>query len=511
MITNSPDHTIVIVGAGFSGCMTAVNLLRQKWSRPVRVILLEKNNRPALGVAYGTTHDWHYLNVNAGNMSALPDQPDDLTRYLRALEPTSSPSSQNPSSKSEPSETPQEADRRWRTFITRKQYGEYLQALLADAEKDAVSHNCHFELVHDEVLAIEPAKEVSAKSAKALRETTMRTAPHRYRCNLASGGSFEVDEVVLALGNAPPALPAVFASSVSADAGGSDYLMQHDPWARTSSKPIAPDDNVLFVGTGLTAVDKILELAEAGHRGKMVAISRHGFLPQQHNPDCLVKGGAPLPMPFTAKTAREALRWVREACKGREEWRPVVDSLRPICQQWWHELPQVEQKRFLRHLQAHWDVHRHRMAPQVGMRIHDLINKGQLEIRAGRVLSCRPDEQHLKVVVESREKQERNEFLVDAAINCTGPQTRLDKTPHPILAGLLTQGQITSNSLRAGLQVTDEFNIVAASGAVNQQVFALGPPLRGTFFETVAVPELRKQAHTVAQIIFRRLQNSENQ
>ena len=77
--------TLAIVGAGFSGTAIAVQLARQAQGKPVRIVLIEPSGKFGSGVAYGTRCTRHVLNVPAGNMSALPDEPRE-TPVLRRRE-----------------------------------------------------------------------------------------------------------------------------------------------------------------------------------------------------------------------------------------------------------------------------------------------------------------------------------------------------------------------------------------------------------------------------------------
>src|ERR1700730_283463 len=74
---------IAIIGGGASGTPAAVQLLRQAASprSPLRIWLIDKHGRHGLGQAYSTEHPAHLLNAMAGQMSALPDEPDDLIRW----------------------------------------------------------------------------------------------------------------------------------------------------------------------------------------------------------------------------------------------------------------------------------------------------------------------------------------------------------------------------------------------------------------------------------------------
>ena len=104
-------HTVVIVGAGFSGAATAIQLLRLA-KAGLRVVLINESGRMARGLAYGTHSNAHVLNVPAGNMSALAGDPDDFLRYCRWSDPQVDAHS----------------------FVSRRLYGAYLEALLSAAE-----------------------------------------------------------------------------------------------------------------------------------------------------------------------------------------------------------------------------------------------------------------------------------------------------------------------------------------------------------------------------------------
>jgi len=74
-------ETIAIIGGGFSGTMTAVNLARVgTW--PLRVCLINSGHPTGRGVAYGTRRAEHLLNVAARNMSAFPDHPNHFLDWL---------------------------------------------------------------------------------------------------------------------------------------------------------------------------------------------------------------------------------------------------------------------------------------------------------------------------------------------------------------------------------------------------------------------------------------------
>ena len=75
-------ETIAIIGGGFCGSLSAVNLARLA-ERPLRVVLINSGRPLGRGIAYGTNRPEHLLNVAARNMSALPALPDHFLDWLR--------------------------------------------------------------------------------------------------------------------------------------------------------------------------------------------------------------------------------------------------------------------------------------------------------------------------------------------------------------------------------------------------------------------------------------------
>jgi uncharacterized NAD(P)/FAD-binding protein YdhS len=57
-----------------------------------------------------------------------------------------------------------------------------------------------------------------------------------------------------------------------------------------------------------------------------------------------------------------------------------------------------------------------------------------------------------------------------------------------------------------GLDVTDRLQLLDRSGARTEGIWALGPLVRGVFWECTAVPDIRLQARTIADEVALALQ-----
>ena len=443
------DHpTVAVVGAGFSGLLTALRLLLTP-DGP-RVVLIEKGPRFGRGAAYATGNPGHLLNVRATNMSALVEQPNHFLDWLGAAG-VAAPD---------------------QVFVTRDRYGQYLQSLLREATADRASGRLTLE--HDEVTAVS-------------REGD------RWRLSLAMGRTLAADAVVLALGNLPPPPPVGLDPAL---AKSERYVA--DPWAWAGPGAWGGGE-VLILGTGLTAVDIALSIDAAQPHAAMTALSRHGLLPRVHgeaSPAAAV-GGAPTGAP------RTVLAEVRR--RARIDWRGAIDGLRPYVQALWRGWTPAERRRFLRHLAAWWNVHRHRLAPEVAARIDALRQAGRLSLAAGRIQRLTLAADGVEVVWTPRGETAPLTRRVAQVINCIGPRGDLAHADDPLIASLLAAGLVRADACRLGLDVDARSRVIGASGEAADSLFAVGPLTRGQFYEITSVPDIRLQAADCADTILNTL------
>ena len=444
---------IAVIGAGFSGVMTAIHLLWRCGSGE-RVYLVERGARIGPGLAYGTGNPRHLVNVRTENMSAFADEPDHFLRWLEA----------------QPAERRAEAGERTiaGTFVRRAVFGAYIQDLLcgAIARQDGADN---LYLVTDEATALRPV------SDGFLLET-------------GSGRSYPVDAVVLALGNV--------GETKQVQPG---YVA--DPWSPAATAPLDPGRPVVMLGTGLSMVDLCLALVEQGFPGPIHAISRRGLLPQGHAPsqpwDGLKLDGDDSRSLLTL--FRAVRREVRRGAANGSGWRGVVDAVRPHAQSLWVGLSPADKARFVRHVRPWWEVHRHRMAPPVAATIASLRAAGTLTVDAGRIAAIEPAAHGLEVRWRPKGQAEARSILAQRVIDCTGAMGNPARSGDPLIRQLLEERMVRSGTLELGLDCDAWGSVLDAGGRPWSHLFAVGPLTRGALWEITAVPEIRAQTEQVAE------------
>jgi uncharacterized NAD(P)/FAD-binding protein YdhS len=431
---------VAIIGGGYSGTLQAINLLR----RGARVTLIERGKQLARGVAYSTRHADHLLNVRASGMSAFPDEPDHFVRWLsdRSIGGAGD-------------------------FAERRVYGMYLEELLASAANDAGDR---LTLLRDE------AVDVVADSNGELVQ-------------LSNGGSLSADSAILSIGNLAPDIPRAIHSDLR-----SSTAYVSDPWAADISAVLEDSDQVLLIGTGLTAIDAALMLDSAGFGGRILALSRRGLVPRPHV-DPTVGAGGLGDIPSGKLTS--LLRRIRRDAE-KIGWRAAVDQLRPVTQALWKEAGTAERRRFLRHLRPYWDVHRHRIAPSIAARIEQMTSEGRLEFAAGKILSTSVKGEGAELEWRLRGSSLTSRLDTARIVNCTGPQGDIARAEEPLLANLIARGRIRPDPCRIGIDVDLDCRTIDALGAASASLYSIGPMTRGTFWEIVAVPDIRAQVHALA-------------
>ncbi|WP_447776937.1 FAD/NAD(P)-binding protein [Pseudomonas chlororaphis] len=449
--------TLVVIGAGFSGAVTAAQFLRR--SPPgVRVVLINRSGAMARGLAYGTNSSLHLLNVPAGNMSAYVDEPDHFLRFCQAQDAAYTASS----------------------FVPRKLYGDYLASVL-DFSEAHCSENVRLERLISEVYRITPS------GAGAVLE-------------LENGEQLKADQVVLAFGNFSPLDIPGFACLIN-----SPYY-QSDPWSFSLKERADMDDrSILLIGSGLTALDVALGLLQQGHRGPIHMVSRRGLHPLPHRPQRHVQQMSLILVEKLLKvmpTVRAYMREIRSEIEaGRREgldWRDLLAALRSYTPSLWARLPSTERRRFLRHVQPYWDVHRHRVAPEAYLRFQEALASGQINPVAGRIKSIDSSADGLRIGIQLRGGQQIEQIDVARVINCTGPNTNLRCVDSPLINQLRKDGLVQLDPFGLGLCVDARLSVKNAKGISSSWLYYVGPMLKADYWEATAVPELRQHAKSLA-------------
>lgn len=326
--------------------------------------MVEKRAAFGPGIAYSTSLPDHLLNVSAMGMSALADDPEHFWRWLRGK-----------------GLAKQEASP---VYAPRSVYGLYLQKLLVEiAERERGP----IRVVQEEGISVSPT-------------------PAGVELRLANGTSIVGHVAVLATGHdEEPASEQGFAVRI-----GSAVDTQIDL-----------DSRVLILGTGLSMVDAWLTLEHRGHRDEIVAVSRRGLLPSPHRKGSLIRlDSADI---LLGTELSYFVGWFRDLVRATEKaggnWRDVVDGLRPFNQRIWQSWPVSAKRRFLEHTEAWWDIHRHRMAPEIHARISEAVRSGRLRLIAGRVLGAHREGRTLTANLQLRQSQAVENLEVAVAYDCT--------------------------------------------------------------------------------------------
>lgn len=452
-----PSHSIAIIGGGFSGAALALQLL-ETGAPGLTIHVAETRPKLGWGIAYGDADPVHILNVPADRMSPWADRPTDFLDWARRHGPRLG--------------WPEAAAANGATYLPRRLFGHYIQTRLDEALLRARNAGGPVLIRHDE------------------RVTHVAPEGDGFRLGLASGSTINAHQVVLATGFSAPAVPF--------PVEGEGHRFIADPWAPGALDLIGRDDSVLVIGTGLSMVDVVYSLSHAGHRGPVLAASRHGLLPRIHGhaedqPPLLDEDDA-------RRGVVRALRKLRRAVAiGRADWRTAMDGLRPIIDRLWRALPEAEQDRFLRHLKPFWEVHRHRMPAQSADLLLERGARGGFTVQAARVERLTVQSDGIEAILRPRGEPAFSRRF-HWVVNCTPPAGPFaDATSLP--SRLNVAGLARPDRTGMGLDVWPDGTLVAADGAAVPGLYAIGPLRRGHAIETTAVPHIRPQLEALTALL----------
>jgi uncharacterized NAD(P)/FAD-binding protein YdhS len=137
------------------------------------------------------------------------------------------------------------------------------------------------------------------------------------------------------------------------------------------------------------------------------------------------------------------------------------------------------------------------MPPETARRVSSLHCAGRLQVHAGQVSAVTAVPGGLRVRIE-HEDGDSTEHEAGWLVNATGPASDVTRTGDPLLCDLLRRGLARPDPLRLGLDASPGGALLDAAGRPSRTLFTLGPPLRGLWYETTAIPEIRTQAAALA-------------
>jgi uncharacterized NAD(P)/FAD-binding protein YdhS len=449
--------TFVIVGAGFSGTVLAANLLRRPPAGGTDIVLIERSSVMGRGVAYAA-HEYPYLlNVPAARSSADSRDPLQFLRFAQGRLP--------------------HVDRE--DFLPRALYGDYLQDLLLRAEREAPAH-VRLIRVFGDVTGIARAPDGAALAAE-----------------FADRAPIQGDALILALGN--PSVPVPnWAQHLNGHAA-----FRQDP--RDLPESLGSEHSVLIVGNGLTMADAASVLSRHPERMPTLhTISRRGLIPKtQTTFHTAAMRGSGETLLSSAHSLRKLLRACRDLAGEVEklggDWREAITFIRGLVPALWQRMPEAERRRFVRHVQVHWDTHRHRLPPQLSERLENLRRSGKLKVRAGRIQEVAAvDRRRLAVSWRPRGSSAMAQITVDMLVNATGPNYNIERSTDPIIKSLRAAGLVSPDALRLGMRTARFGACVDAHGRASERLFYLGPMLRADHLDATAAAELSNHAEQLA-------------
>ncbi len=455
---------IGIIGAGFSGIMTAVNLIN-KSNSSTEIFIFEKENPIAKGIAYSPYSKKQLLNVPSSKMSAFKDLPDHFFNWTKSLD----------------------------------QYKDVDDSILAGAFLPRYLYGQYLEFVWNEALATAKSKSIQVK---ILRSNIIDMVRKGSEIELIGGSNevFVVDYCVLATGNLVPRNQSI----ENMDFYESKNYFQN-PWKIESVENLNKNENVLIIGNGLTMVDTVLALQERNFKGIIYSISPNGYhiLSHRHAPIKYNKLVEELPDEIDLKTIRNLIvKHVRSVRKLGVSAEPVIDSLRPFSQNIWKNFSINDKREFLRKYRHAWGVARHRIPIHMNDFLLKLMFSIKLKVFAGAIKSLKEDNGIIEVSFLEKNSKTLEKIFVSRVINCTGPESNIKLSDSQLLKNCLEKGIITQDEFCLGFNADPtNYELVGKNGEVQGNIFTLGTNLKGIFWESTAVNELRSQAENLANYI----------
>lgn len=503
LLSSENKKRIMIIGGGAAGLSMVAHLLQslvsQDCNEKTEIILFERSKRVGPGFAYGTSSNANLINTPAKSMGIYASNPGHFLEWLEA----------NPT--------------RWRPHYPklvvgpnsnppRKLFGLYLEQMSLELMVQAQKNGIELRYIHQEVINVETSEE---------KATVI----------LENGMAIEGNAAVLAIG-------AFSSTQFSYLKGLKGYLSSPFPEVNIF-KSIPTTADVSIIGSRLSAIDAILTLKKAGHKGKIRCFSRQGFFPSvqglwgnysqkfltEDNFKKLTNNGQRhLPLNkllvLMAKEIRAAenrhFKWSDLITEKKEAASKLLQDIELADNKeikWQSALPydlvfplgrllsDKDKKIFIEKCASHFLCYKAAFPIESAKTLHQLMVNGELEVHAG-LNSVHFDSATEQFVFDCAGKISTSSYVVDA----TGISADIRYTDHSLIKGLRESGLISAHSCE-GIELDEKtLNVIDTSGKVLPQLFAIGALAKGVHLFTNLLSYVAQSAAEAAQHVIRQIQ-----
>lgn len=442
--TMNNHKKLVIVGDGFAAAAMAIHLLRR--GVPSASMTIIGPRAPGRGQAYDCVNPFFRLNIREDLPIVFSDDPLHFARWAeQAVHDAGAKTDAG-------------------YFYRRQDFGRYMAELF-----------CH-----------EPgAEKIEQLLHKVVR---LDRSASDWALTLDNGESCLAQQVILATGNPPPTWPcAVVDHSPPAS---KDRVLPHlveNPWPGNYLKEIAPNERVILLGGGLTALDAINALVGQGHRGMVHVISPRPYFPpaqakweRRREPEW--------PGDLTpARLIRFMRRYLPAAPTHSTEWQIAWEELRPNLNSIWQKFSAAQRRMLLKRVGWIWSLYRFRASPQTIAAYDQLKAKGQITFALGRAKTIFCEPSGIRVQMSSGA-----DVQGDRIVNCTGVAS------DPLQRQLIDSQLAAPDALSQSVAVDTRYRVLGPNLQPTQGLWMIGPATMGSLGDVVAASAIAKQAEQLS-------------
>lgn len=434
----------VIIGDGFAAAAMAIHLLRA--GMPPQSLTMIGPRSPGRGQAYACNNPYFRLNIREDLPIVFSDDPTHFARWAGA-------NIDDPGAKTDAG-----------YFYRRQDFGAYVAELFNN--------------------------EVGSAEIKQIQNwvTALQRSGSQWLITLDNGGQYLAEQVIIATGNPPPTWPCAVVDAPSSQSHDSmaNRLIEN-PWPGDYLAGIAPDDHVILLGGGLTALDAINALVGQGHRGRVSVISPRPYFPpaqaswaRQSEPDW--------PSDLTpARLIRFMRNYLPAAPTDSTTWQNAWEELRPQLNAIWQKFSAAERRRLIKRVGWIWSLYRFRASPQTIAACERLKAANQIEFVVGRARKIACDASGVRV-----EMGAGAQVVGDRIVNCTGVAS------DALLKQLIAKQLALPDALGQAIAVDTAFRVISTDLQPWPNLWMIGPATAGSLGDVVAASAISKQAEQLS-------------